>query len=301
MTNSIIFLYPESFLYKHTINFALANIAGENNWIYRGLTYTGGFVTGYRQVLEHQEVDETCKIFFCEQNPDFKEHEEKLIRGKFPNAKLVMMAADSIYYGFPDASPWKVDLWMDTVKAAVAKTTKFPAEHFYWNVSETILKDIQASQIKIEKTRWFVSLCHAASAERTRFMNDLRCHGKEVLWNQNLWDLHKIYEMYATCWFALGHTSPVHDNKARSMKGFRDWIAPELGTILIYDDYPDIRDLEIVPMYRYLDAGSVINLADRLKNDKGYYEQILGLQKKWAWDNSLEKQITRAFKKYGFL
>ena len=299
---SIAFLYTESFLWEKTIGFALQNICETHNFLYKPLPYIGGHIRGFRQVLEHQEVDENCKIFCCEQNPDFKEHDERLLRQKFPNAKLACFTGDSIYYGYPDAFPWTVDLWLDTVKIAVNKTTKFPAEHFYWSVSETILRDIQASALECgAKSRWFISLCHSNSGERTRFMNDLKYSGREVLWNQNLWELRPIYELYAKSWFALGHTTPVHDNKARSMKGFRDWLAPALDCLLIYDDYPDIRDLEIVPTYKYLDAGEVIRLTDLLRNNPKLYQDFLEKQKKWAWDNSLEQQIERLFKKYGFL
>ncbi len=294
---SLFFMYPDTFLWHQTNNLALRNLCEKYQLNYKPCVYRNN----YKSQLFELSQDENCTIACFETNPDYNMKDYKIIKEKLPNAKIIFFGSDSIYLGSQYGIEWPIFLLIDTMSTVIRNKRDYEAEHYYWTVSETILKDIQATKLDaIVKDKAFVSLCKKASGERTRFFNDLSVNSLKVHWNLDLWNLPDIYRMVASAKFALGHTTPVHDNKARSTKGFRDWIAPECGTVLIYDDHEDMRAIgpDILPLYRYLDAGQVVNLVRMFDDTPGMYEKYLVTQQKWAWDNTIERQLERIFKKY---
>ena len=85
----------------------------------------------------------------------------------------------------------------------------------------------------------------------------------------------------------------------RSMKGFRDWIAPFCGTLLVYDNFPDILDVgSFIPIYKYEDWNDAARIIKELKRSSYVYDLILKKQKQWALENTLEKQFIKIFEKH---
>ena len=68
------------------------------------------------------------------------------------------------------------------------------------------------------------------------------------------------------------------------MKGFRDWIGPHMGSMLIYDDYPDIRKHfqggELVPLYEYGVFEGILAIHEHYSQNTDQYYEVIGTPKK---------------------
>lgn len=298
-TKSIFFFYPACFLWENTINLALQNICKQHQYTYKPLRYSNG----YQNLLRDVSIDEQCKLAFFEHNPNFNNADFKIVKEKLPNAKIIMFGSDTIYYGGPQAICWPIDLLIDTIKRMVNECERCPAEHYYWNISESIIEQISKCKLSDIKNKRLISLCRDASGERVSFFNRLHDCGYPVSWNLKLYNHADIYYAYSQHEFVLGHTTPVFSSRDRTMKGWRDWLAPFCYTVLIYDDYPDILDIgqDIVPTYTYLDQNSVVNLVKKIYDNPTLYNTYLLKQRDWALNNTLEKQLTRILIKHKML
>ena len=299
-TKSIFFFYPRCFLWEYTNNLALKNLAEKHQYEYKPLTY----INGYIDDLNKLDMDTNCLLAFFENNPKFNKNDWKVVKEKFPNAKIVMFGGgDTIYYGRADCICWPIDLLIETIKSVAKEDTKFPAAHHYWSISETVIKQIQETKLETEKTWKLISLCRDASNERVSFFERLKDAGYDVHWNLKLYNPPDIYKAYSRSWFTLGHSTPVFSTKDRTTKGWRDWLAPFCNNVLIYDDFPDMVDIgpDILPTYKYLDQNEVAALCLKLGNDLMLYNEYIEKQRKWALDNTLEKQIEKILLKHKLL
>jgi hypothetical protein len=119
-------------------------------------------------------------------------------------------------------------------------------------------------------------------------------------------NLEKIYRKYISSWFTLGTTSHNRPEltKEGTMKGFRDWIGPILNSLLIYDNHPNIIKLfpvDYIPLYSYGKFDEILNIVDQLKKDTWLYKFFLSQQKKWAIDNTIDKQLYKLLLKHNFI
>ncbi len=280
----IYFFYPNHFLWENTINLALKNIARESGKEYHGITYTDlGFIDSL------QQQSEPCIV--CIENNYY--HDEAFLaklKRKFPNSKIVMFSGDTVYYK-PQIVP---DLLFETMKECIG-WVNCPTEHFYWSISEDLMRQAENTE-RLPKEQDCICLCNGASNERRIFMGTVGC-----LYGLDIWNLEAIFKAYSKCWVALGHTVSVWENRPRSMKGFRDWIAPFCDTVLIYDNYPDIIDIGVVPTYEFKNPDSAKALIERLKNEPEFYAGILKMQKEWAYAHTLEYQIGTTLRKHDLL
>jgi hypothetical protein len=120
-------------------------------------------------------------------------------------------------------------------------------------------------------------------------------------------DLIKIYNAYQKSWLNLGTTS--HNNSAISrmgcMKGWRDWISPFLNCLLIYDDHQNIQEAynknNIIPTYKYDNFNEIKDLVMFYKNNTNIYHEKLLAQRKWAKDNTIDKQLVSLMLKYNII
>lgn len=295
MINKIAFLYPKSFLWEYTNNLALKNIATKFGYDYLPIAYESD------RFIDQLSQDNSVKLFFSDQNPAFYIDTYEKLKGKYPYAKFIMFGSDTVYYKGIDSCYWPVDLFLDIVQSDVEKATKYKAEHYYWTISETLIQQIEKTPLDQTKTTDFISLCRQSHSRRGFFNEILTAHS--FLFNLNLWDLEQIFKTYAQCWFAIGHTTPLDCFFERGMKGFRDWIAPFCGTVLVYDDYPDMVKIgtAILPIYKYRDPNDLYRITDELKNDKTKYESVLTKQKEWCKINTIEAQLERILIKHGML
>ena len=298
---TLFFFYPNNFLWQYTLNLTLANLAEKYHYTYKTLAYN----TEPSKFLKDLKIDKNCELAFFEDNPEYNEEDCKEVKRAFPNAKIIMFSGDSLYHKrlSADTLTWKVDLCIETIKKITENSSIIPCEHFYWNISETLIEQIKQTTLSTVKTNYAISLCNMTSKERASFLTSLTNEGCIVHWDLKLFKLIDIYNRFAQNWVSIGHTTPVWTGAQRSMKGFRDWIAPFCGTVLIYDDYPDIIDIgeEIVPTYQYIQIESAIKLINKLKNDSALYAKYLRVQKKWAIENSLEAQLIRILTKHKML
>lgn len=280
--------YPDNFLWYNTINLALKNISSENNIEYIGVPYKN------ISYINELSKDESECILCLENNYDYtKDIYNKLI-SNFPNSKIVLLSTDTVYT--PPKPFWKVHLYLDTVKNSLQNIFWWQGEHFYWTISEDIIKDIEHTAFKINSKDYdCICLCRGSSEERIKFLNEVGAR-----FNLEIFDLPEIYWQYNESWIVLGHTMSVWNKGYRTMKGFRDWLAPFCGSVLIYDDFPDIIDIgeQILPTYKYGNSNEARKLIDKFKKDPILYENTIKLQKTWAIENTLEKQLSKIFKKH---
>jgi hypothetical protein len=119
-------------------------------------------------------------------------------------------------------------------------------------------------------------------------------------------DFDRLFQHYMDSKFTLGTTSHNRPELTRlgCMKGFRDWLGPLLGNVLIYDNHPNTEIFnkdKIVPTYDYDNLDSMTDLANTLKEDKPKYTNYMLKQIDWAWENTIETQLLTIMLKRGWL
>jgi hypothetical protein len=242
----------------------------------------------------------------------------KELRKYIPNGKLVCLGGDTIWFLRRNEdhinSPHEVDLWLDLLDEVVVYYNNIgvKADSWMWTISESLLNECEEYKNNIDvdfdkKDMDFVSFI-TISTEYRRNMVDYFNKRKKTFAVGVKCDSDNVADMisaYKKAWFHLGTTSPSWTTGIRTMKGFRDWLAPALNTLLIYDDFPEIRKKfgggYIVPLYDYNYFESAEILMEYIRNDKELYKHLLKMQKTWIEYNTLEKQFLRKFRKHNII
>jgi len=262
-------------------------------------------------------------IFITNFNRHWTLPQYDMVKAKMPNSKIVWLGSDTHYEGVNNPPliddghdqflafnglkniEWPLDLYLDTMKNVSEEASiRFKSDHFYWSISESIIDQIAKCIPKMNirrKERDGICLCSTENRTSIRheMFKKIDETGLNVLRNLNEHFLCEIVKLYAESWVALGTTVSCMASDLRSMKGFRDWLAPFCGTVLIYDDYPDITDIgDFIPIYEYGQWGQIKTIVDELKSDLDRYHTLIGQQREWALENTLEKQFIRIFKEH---
>jgi hypothetical protein len=235
------------------------------------------------------------------------------IKGLANNVKTVCLSGDAIYFertknygGYEISEPEKVDLFLDLMDEIVDiyRGRGINADSWMWTTSQYLVDEFtkRAGEIATTKTHDFIGLwktCWGDDEQRRYLLEHLDKSNRSIIKSGEVsYELGDIYGKYASSWFCLGTTSPSWTAHVRTMKGFRDWIAPLCGTVLIYDNHPDVvRKFTCVPLYEYGNHQAVIDLADKIRGD-GSYHDILVKQREWVVNNTIEKQLLRRLQEH---
>lgn len=227
----------------------------------------------------------------------------KDIRRWYPNCKIVALSTDAIVHkpGFEIFNPFEIDLWLDTHSEIVEYYIRRGLVADIWEMTTShYLIEQYEHRPRLSKTQDFICLIG--------HMNPYRNSLKRVLDTkyQCQWGVHPsvadynidhVYESFSKSRIVLGSTSPSWSG-IRTMKGYRDFLGPLCGTVLIYDNHPDvIKQFPICPLYDYDNFNSIIDLFERLINDPAEYQRVLTEQLAWVKENTIAAQLhDRLFK-----
>lgn len=220
------------------------------------------------------------------------------LRKQFPKAKIINLASDTIlsHPSLEISCVEDVDIWLDTFPHIVEEYGKNrPSYVWDWTFSEAYVS--RFVNPRPSKDRDFVCLMKLNSPYRQRLKTYLDHNFTGYVGQEKVSSEDRIIEfVYACSWVVLGTTSPAGQQDIRTMKGWRDWIGPFCGTLLIYDDHPEIirRYNHMVPTYKYDDFDSLANLIREVKSmSPKQYQDLVEIQKTLILDHSLEKQLIR--------
>jgi hypothetical protein len=265
----------------------------------------------------HIDYDSTQEAVFITESAFFRnrcQFTPSDLRKRIRNGKIVNLSSDAIMYNYKgfdeiDCKPEDIDLWLDLMDLPVQryKSKGFKVDKWKWTISAAYIDQIEKYDApKYNKETDYVCLAQTNSVYRKNLKNHLASNrligtfGNGCL-SSELPDLYKLYNQAKVC---IGTSSPAGLDNIQTNKGFRDWIAPFFGTILIYDDFSEMDWVgPDVPRYcydEYTDLVSLINTVKWSMSDE-YYNIYIEKQKKLARNNTLEKQFIQLFKKHDIL
>lgn len=289
----------ESGLYEYTYDAALKNIGSRFNIEYHEPKITSlDHLVNFTFDLPQYD----SPIIFFAYHPNFKQRWREIIHEKCPNAKIIMTGGDTIYYGVEEVKTTPCDVFIETISFIVNKlNAAFPSEFIYWTISETIKSELKTNHIDNS----LICLC-GQTPIRKEFFDSLGRIGYDINYGLSEFNLDKMYELYSKSKFTIGNTMPApgfRHHTLRSMKGMRDWFGPACDSLLICDDYPDIKKIgqDILPTYKYRDYKHLSNILNRFNNDDELYSYTLNNQKQWLASHTMEKQLTAILQKYGLI
>lgn len=236
----------------------------------------------------------------------------KKIKDKIPHGKLIVLGGDSIQYLplYEYSNAEVVDYHLDTMQDVVRHYQWCQINSDIWVISfsEEFVRDVQ-----YDKNRKIIDatcLMEISNDYRKSLVNSFLDGKYNVFWGNNKFCGGKVATddfkdhlilLYNISSCIIGTTSPSWTTM-RTMKGFRDCIAPFFGSILIYDNHLQIVNNnyipnEFLPIYDYDDFSSLHALIEEIKNKKDYYD-FVEYQKESFMKISLEKQIKSWFDRY---
>jgi len=235
------------------------------------------------------------------------------VRQVFPNSKIIVMGSYSTHckeYIEYD-HPGKADLHLDT-SYNVARSMRergMTADMYLWSGSRAVYDaateyDKKHRNNDRQRDVLCLSRCPNSSPgqyfyERFRLLSGLQERGILLGVNLEAWTIDQVFHEYEDSFIALGTTTPSSDLE-RNGKEFRDWIAPHLGCLLIHDDYEGYVDIykDIVPIYTYGDIDGCTALIRDVLDNREKYECLISKQIDFAYHNTIELQLLRAYNKY---
>lgn len=295
MKTKIIFLYYKVQFVEYTLGFALSNIAAMHNIEYEECHYNDG------EKHLNIEIRPDYKYIVCFiYDPNRSEITLKQLKRQ-QNVRLVQFGGDVHYYRVDPNHFKHVHLHIDTMLRVQEEIEELGTSyaHYYWSISQKMIDMIKPD--KVEKTHDLICLCRNNTQYRNKFFKDIG-NKYALKINLNEYDYDKIVEHYKSSLICLGTSSPCTNYwHKRSMKGFRDWIAPFCDTVLIYDDINEIRLTDVVPMYKYDDMESLFGLIEEMKNDADKRSFYIEKQKHWAVNNTIDNQLTNILRNKNIL
>ena len=294
MIEEIAFIYWPAQFVEYTLDFALENVARQNKIKYTSIKYN----PSERHLNTPASLAKTLICYCFDSNRNDSDYEQaRLLR---PNALFLQFGGDLHYDPGIDQHTRNVDIHVDTMFEVVGKVKELgrSSYHYYWSISQKMIDIINQDKKDYPKDIDFICLCRLCTSYRYQFFNEI---GKQCTYitGHNEFDISKIISYYKRSRLCLGTSSPCIETWGRSMKGFRDWIAPFCDCVLIYDDIEEMRVLcEIVPSYTYNNYVELFDLKKTLYNNRDTYNFFLGKQKEWALDNTIDKQLSRILTDY---
>lgn len=287
-------------LYENTFNKALYNIASK---------YHLGYEAPHIITLDHLQnftfqtpkIDES--LVFIAEHPNYNSRTEEIIRKDCPNAKIILVSSDSVYYQ-ETITGLNVELYLTTMKSEIPFLSKYgKVEHFYWTISSDVIDEISELP-DVERDIIGICLCNN-SLHRNWFFGWVQKHsGGIVKWGLNLNDFTKVYKLFKRSQFVIGISMSAPgwgDDNKRSAKGMRDFVGVAAGATLIYDDYPDIVDIGVIPVYEYMNPDSCWKTMQFIRDIPGYVNDIQGDQLRWLKQNTMEIQLEKILLKHNIL
>lgn len=274
----------------------------------------------------HEDVDIVLfEAAYMEQN----RLSTRELRTAYPNAKLVCLGSDTIYFtttgkngGWQFDSPLDVDLFLETMHdpEEAYRGKGVNVGHWDWTGSETFFmrcttwKGVEREYRK----RFYDFICvlspHTVNREgsyRKRMFDHLEestqysiTRGGGSGMDDSGKGLSKTLDHYCQSRVCIGTSS--HDNpQFFGRKGWRDAIAPFLGCVLCYDDFPDVMaDYQVgglMPLYKYGKFDELFAISDYLRKNESHRNWYLETQRQFFWDNSIEAQLLERFNEHGII
>lgn len=245
------------------------------------------------------------------------------LRKLYPNGKLIAFCSDTIYYqmngGRLQMEPNGIDLHLEVMPQSVEwlRNQGIATELWMWTLSDKLLGQALGYRLlhSYEKIYNFIGVYHPCTIDnpecwRHHAINYIREHGYRFTNGggngHGDTDLGRLFTHYMQSFFTLGTTSHNRPELTRlgCMKGFRDWLGPVLGSLLIYDNHPNVMNTfnqrGIVPIYEYDNLESIIHLHKELYGHH-VYSMYMARQLNWIRDNTIDKQLVNIMKAKGWI
>lgn len=242
------------------------------------------------------------------------------LRTFYPNAKIVTLASDTLYYiknnRFQIDHPAEVDLWLDTMSLCANEYKEIGAntDVWYWSICQPLIDELihfKNTAYNPQKIFDVVSVLspntvHEEGTYRNRMFKYLEENRiKTTLGGNGQHDhnVQKTYQLYLNSWLTLGTTSSNSVQMKQSMKGYRDCLGVFLDVPLIYDNSLDVPQMcgGTVDLYDYDDFSTLKTLILNLKNDQEKYQKRIKQQQEWFSELTIEKQLYRLLKKHNLI
>jgi hypothetical protein len=168
---------------------------------------------------------------------------------------------------------------------------------FWWTIPKSIIKN----QNNGFDRNSLICLCRESSSDRRRFFQQIR-EKYNILTDINWRGIEDLLSIYNQQKFTIGIThSPHQGNYIRGMKAFRDWLGPATGSLLVYDNYPQIVKYlhGIVPTYEFNNAVSLLETIEGLTREQ--YDCLLLEQQSWLMQNTIDEQFISIFLEMGLI
>lgn len=276
-------------------------------------------ITGY------DNNDNVDFVIFEIGNPQHAGWTTQELKNTFPNAKLIALCSDTCYYLAnnlgPQMDPTGIDLHLELMPNCFQwlKDNGAPlVDRWFWTISDRLLSMANTYYIKCSPVLYkiydFIGVYHPGSLSnpdcwRYKAVKRLEQVGKTFTngggngHEDNNWN--RLFEHYCRSKFTLGTTSHNRPELTTMgcVKGFRDSLGPILGSLLIYDEHPNISSMyhNTVPFYNYNDFDSIVELIKHIMSCDYLYNNLLLKQINWNIYNTIDKQLVRISLKYDWI
>ena len=284
-----------------SLGLALDNMSKKFNFEYIPKHYQ----PGQWHIDDVEPTNDDILVFFIYETKREPVDFQRLLQ-KCPNAKTVQISCDGQddfgvtgYY-----NPEYINIHLDLIEEYADRMNEkgVKSELFWWTISEKTLDVINTSP-DVERNLDFICLCRICTYEREWFFNQISTTRK-IIAGINCNDMHQVVSLYKRTKFTLGITHSTHSgHPKRSIKAFRDWIGPLCGSMLVYDDHPQICKYfsNFVPIYRYNEIDSLLSVTDFIRENQEQYDLIVQHQQDWIKNNFIETQLLKIFTKYNLM
>lgn len=231
-----------------------------------------------------------------------------VVKNCLPNSYITILGSDSINYGLDPRNNSEVpgileyvDLWLDLHDDIVDsyRTAGVVSAKWHWTTSEWYINQIDILSKDAGHPRKdvdYIGLFRVSNHYRDLLWSGLSKRGLRTIKSGAgvTYEAASLYEHYSRSKFCLGTTSPSWTN-CRTIKGFRDWIAPLCGTILCYDNHPSILKNYsglIHHIYNYDDPWDTL-ATWAMDWRHSYTMGILERQQAWVRENTIARQLEK--------
>lgn len=242
------------------------------------------------------------------------------VRRHYSNAAIIVLSSDAIYFvatgkngGFQFQGLGDVDLFLELdprVREHYRELGYRNIDEWKWTASAELLGHIAGTPNPPFEEREYdfigVYAPHTIAREgsyRNQMVRAIESAGLKFTQGGGSGhgdsDIDRLIQHYKNSKFTLGTSS--HDNPllTQCVKGFRDFMGPAAGSLLIYDNNPAIRLYNCpMPVHPYGDFDRLISLTEEYKSNPLIYQSTLEAQQKWVLENTIEKQLFKKLKEH---